>query len=1127
MSSERAGVVRKARIVDGLYELQEVLGKGGIGDVHRATNRMSGDVVALKLLHGWASHLSAPDGDPRLWTGNDPTAFSLRLSFAREFQTLASLHHPNVVQVLTYGFDTLEGPYFTMELLPSPRTILQAGAHQPIERRIELLVQLLRAVSYLHRRGVIHRDLKPSNVLTVDARVKVVDFGIALGNADAPLAGTLGYIAPELFLSRAPSVASDLYSVGVIAYELLSGRFPYGEIRDRWRLISRVLGVDYDRTLSGPVADFVKHLIGYPTNEHVAHDEWTLLPLADLGPATAGLNRIVMTLLATEPAERPACAEEVIRELGQALGRDLGIETGETRESLLQAAEFVGRSAEMATLVEALERARTGKGSSWLIGGESGVGKSRLLDELRTLALVDGAQVVRSRAITERGGQLDLWTPVLRMLLVYGDASEEEAGVIKAVIPDAGALLGRSVADAPPAPPIEAQWRFFNVVRGLLARYHRPLAILFEDLQWAGNDSLALLAFVSRLAPDHSLMLVANFRDDESPELARSLPGFQRMKLGRLSEEAVSDLTRSILGAAGQSAALVQFLQRETEGNVFFLVETLRTLAEEASGLDNLDGVQLPERIMTGGIQQIIHRRLERVPRDKLGLLQAAAVAGRQLDLPVLRAVTGERELEPWLRACANAAVLELQAGEWLFAHDKLRERILVDLPFEPTEKLHRGIAAAIETLHPGDGAKFPRLAHHYHRAGDHAKACDYFIKSGNLAARLFSTLDARKYYSEAIACFAHLPATEENRRRKVDVTTQLIGVSWLGQPPKQTLAQIDAAEAVLRSIDVAKWTATDYLRAARLDLWGGRGHYACGTQIEALERYRRGLEAATRAANPQVTGLLTGSVGQALGLQGEFAEARPFLEAAQRILAEAGEWADWCRVRGHLGMNLAALGDISGGRQLVTSALDRINELNYSTYRASQYIFLTGIYLFAEDWERCGHYAREAVKNGSLAQDWVLTYLGMAVLAWSLLWLGDAAAKEAHREAAEVYSRLEGSPIDDWLLARDADGALLAGELDEAIRLAQAAVTRCHLNGCILGVALAHRSWGRALAAQKRYDEAAAHMAESVQAAERGGARLVMAQTHRAWAELCRQHGDAASAEEQTRLAAQLATVE
>jgi serine/threonine protein kinase/tetratricopeptide (TPR) repeat protein len=1111
------------RIVDGLYQLQDVLGRGAMGEIYRATNRMTRDLVALKLLLGWkaerdpgeAASNESTNGDPQLSTGG----VNARLSFAREFQILASLHHPNVVQVLNYGFDAVAGPYFTMELLPSPRTLLEAAAEQSIEARVDLLVQLLRALSYVHRRGVIHRDLKPSNVLVVGAQVKVLDFGIATAKETAPMAGTIGYIAPEVILGRAPSIASDLFCVGVIAYQVLSGRFPYEEDKNVRTLISRMLGADADQTLDAPVAHLLR--AGW-TVDADENETWTLRPLGDLGALTAPLNRIVLKLLSTRPADRHASAEEVLRELGEALGRVAVLETSETRESLLQASEFVGRAAEMARLVNALHEARAGKGSAWLVGGESGVGKSRLIDELRTQALVSGAQVVRARAITERGGQFELWTLVLRTLLVYAGVSDEEAGVLKSVILDTDRLIGRPVPEAPPAPPIEAQQRFFRVVRSLLSRYPRPLVLLFEDLQWAGNDSLLLLGYLRDVVPSSPLLIVANYRDDESPQLPEALPGFARMKLGRLSEEDVGNLTVSILGAAGRSPELVRFLLRETEGNVFFLVEVLRALAEDASGLDRLDGLRLPERVMTGGIEQIIQRRLARVSQDGRGSLQVAAVAGRQLDLPVLRAVAGAESLERWLDDCANAAVLEAHGGEWLFAHDKLREHLLAELAPDPTRELHRSIARAIETLYPGSSAKFPILAHHYQKAGDDEKACAYFVKSGNLAARMFSTLDARKYYGEALAAFSRLPETAENRRGKVDVTTQFVAISFFSQSPRQAIAQIDEAASVLQSIALSDWSPADHLRAARLSLWGGRAYYACSCQSESLERYRRGLDAAGRAQNPQVTALLRTSIGQSLMTQGSFVEGRPYLEEACEWLAQAGEWPDWTRACGHLGMAVAAMGEFSAGIRLIQAALQRTTELKYSTYVAFQYIYLSVLQGLREDWKHSLESAQQIVTHAAQAQDWVSSYVGLRFGEWASLWLGHgAAAQDLHRQAMEIYRRIGACVIDDMLRCCDIDRALLQGRHDEAIALAGSALTQCRQSGNLLAETLVHRGWGRALSAQGRHAEAEAEMAESFRAARAGGAGLNMARTQLAWAEVCRARGDEDGANGHTRLAA------
>jgi serine/threonine protein kinase len=159
------------------YELQTLLGQGGMGAVFRVRDRLTGSVVALKQVavgQITATLPTAPQlgGPPRLSVGSkpEPTPGSgkgsaqraLRTALAREFRTLASLRHPNIVSVLDYGFDRDRVPFFTMELLTTPQDLLKASADQPLEGKLDLIAQLLRALTYLHRRGIIHRDIKPS-----------------------------------------------------------------------------------------------------------------------------------------------------------------------------------------------------------------------------------------------------------------------------------------------------------------------------------------------------------------------------------------------------------------------------------------------------------------------------------------------------------------------------------------------------------------------------------------------------------------------------------------------------------------------------------------------------------------------------------------------------------------------------------------------------------------------------------------------------------------------------------------------------------------------------------------------------------------------------------------------------
>ncbi len=151
------------------YRLLGKLGEGAMGSVYRARDRLSGQLVALKRVRLDATQVKPARTAPAGASTQEPLT-PLRLSLAREFGTLASLRHPNIISVLDYGFDGDGQPFFTMELLPAPQTIVEAASGQPLALQVEYLVQLLRALAYLHRRGIIHCDLKPRTGASVWTR---------------------------------------------------------------------------------------------------------------------------------------------------------------------------------------------------------------------------------------------------------------------------------------------------------------------------------------------------------------------------------------------------------------------------------------------------------------------------------------------------------------------------------------------------------------------------------------------------------------------------------------------------------------------------------------------------------------------------------------------------------------------------------------------------------------------------------------------------------------------------------------------------------------------------------------------------------------------------------------------
>ncbi len=445
----------------------------------------------------------------------------------------------------------------------------------------------------------------------------------------------------------------------------------------------------------------------------------------------ATLVDVVRRLLARDPRDRYSSAAAVIRELSAVMGTPLPAETADTRESFLQAAPLIGRDEERQRLLAALEELRAGRGRMVLVGGESGVGKSRLLDELRTAALVRGVNVAQGQAVSEGGAPYQIWRDPLRQLIVTGEPTDFQAGVVKAVVPDVAMLLERPVPDPPPVGTDTRQERLLSVIEQLF-EVRTPTLVVLEDLHWAREGAAALRRLVT-VAARAPLLVVGSYRRDEAPSLPDQVPGAERMNLDRLSPAAVAALMEAMLGPAPDRERLADYLHRETEGNAFFLVEVVRSLAEQAGQLDDVARMTLPERVLSGGMRQLIAQRLERVPAEHRSRLRLAAVLGRELDLAALGA-SGADDMDEWLLACSAASVIDVQQDRWRFAHDKLREALVDGLSDAERADLHHQAAQGLEAAYVDRGTHAAALAHHWGMAGDHTKEAVYAALGGQRA---------------------------------------------------------------------------------------------------------------------------------------------------------------------------------------------------------------------------------------------------------------------------------------------------------------------------------------------------------------------------------------------------------
>src|SRR5438105_82480 len=288
-------------MVDGRYKVVGRLGTGGMADVFLAEDQQLGRKLALKLLHRRFAE--------------DP-GFVER--FRREAQAAAGLQHPNVVGVYDRG--AYDGTYYiAMEYLPGrtlKRMILDEAPLDPV-RAIEITIQILKAARFAHRHGVIHRDLKPHNVIVDDSgHVKVTDFGIARAGASdmtetGSIMGTAQYLSPEQAQGHAVSASSDLYSIGVVLYELLTGRVPF------------------DAEAAVTIA--LKHVSEAPTAP------------TSVNPAVPPeLEHVVLWALNKNPADRPHDADQFIAALEAAKAAIVSGGSGEHTASMAALAAVAG-----------------------------------------------------------------------------------------------------------------------------------------------------------------------------------------------------------------------------------------------------------------------------------------------------------------------------------------------------------------------------------------------------------------------------------------------------------------------------------------------------------------------------------------------------------------------------------------------------------------------------------------------------------------------------------------------------------------------------------------------------------------------------------------------------------------
>jgi tetratricopeptide (TPR) repeat protein len=565
---------------------------------------------------------------------------------------------------------------------------------------------------------------------------------------------------------------------------------------------------------------------------------------------------------------------------------------------------FVGRQTELATLHQALERAGAGHGQVVALLGEAGVGKSRLVYEVVHSHRTQGWLVLESASVSY--GKATPYFPVLDLLKRYAQVeNRDDTRTIRArvtgqvltldaalqeTVPALLALLDALPEDSPflTLDPPQQRRRTLDGLKRVLLRESQvqPLLLVFEDLHWIDTETQALLDSLVESLPTARLLLLVNYRPEYQHGWG-SKTYYTQLRLDPLPPVSAHELLHALLGDDPGLAPLKQLLIARTEGNPFFLEESVRTLIETGVLVGTLGAYRLAQAVpstqVPATVQAMLAARIDRLPPEEKRLLQTAAVIGMEVPLALMQAIA---ELPEEILPCG---LTHLQAAEFLyetrlfpeqeytFKHALTHEVAYGSLLQERRRALHTRIVEALETL-SGE-----RLADHVERLADHAmraevwdKALVYCRQAGAKALERSAARAAVGYYEQALAALEHVPEHRARHEQAIDLRFDLRRAHRVLGQYARILEDLRTAETLAEALD-------DPRRLGRVSAYMADCFIALGQYDRAIASAQRALALAAASGDHDMPIEVNTSLGLVYFIQGDYRQA---IEANRRAMA-------------------------------------------------------------------------------------------------------------------------------------------------------------------------------------------------------------------------------------------------
>jgi len=715
--------------------------------------------------------------------------------------------------------------------------------------------------------------------------------------------------------------------------------------------------------------------------------------------------------------------------------------------------KFVGRQREIVALKEAYEKVHSGSGQVVGIVGEAGVGKSRLILELKGVLPKEEYTCLEGQCL--HYGGLMAYLPLLDILRSYFDIKEgDREFVIKkkmaekiahldenleVVVPPLHDLLSLKVEDVNymMLEPQQKRDRIFEAIRDLLIResQNRPLIIAIDDLQWIDKTSEEFLTYLIGWLANARILFIILYRPEYTHQWA-SKSYYSQIGVDQLPTETSAELVQAILEGGEVVPELREIVLNRAAGNPLFMEEFTHTLLENGS-IQKKDhqyvlSTKASEIQVPDTIQGIIAARMDRLEENLKRTMQVASVIGRDFAYRILQTITGMREeLKSYL---LNLQGLEFiyeknlfPELEYIFKHALTQEVAYNSLLLKRRKEIHERIGKAIEELYHDSLEEFYEvLAHHYSRSENLDKAYQYLKLSGDKAQSSYSNWEAFRFYREAIDVLNKLAETEENRRRGIEVRLSMGGPIIVLAYPEDSLQILQEGERLSKELGDKRSLAT---------FCAGIGicYTVRGDPLQAIEYSEKSFREAEKIEDIELMAPIGFDLCSSYNIAGEYLKIVEVAPKAIALFEETGRESEFfggpfnfniysalCAFYGHA---MGYLGNFAEGEALCEKALRFAHGIDSLYSLAYIEVLYSGLYAVKGDGKNAVEHSQNAVRY--IEEGQMIPLLGVAwgILGWGYYFQGDLEAAQKHAEKALEIQRDAGIPfflsLHYWLLGR------------------------------------------------------------------------------------------------------------